>query len=189
MSYLNIPAKNTGDTLSSAEFNSIVEAIQNLQKAFGWASYIDTQYNSSSPQLIVGNDTYVTIANNAGSKIDTYLPYGVDKLYDESTNKIVSETVGRTFNGYISFKAKNNKKNGVISFGIDIGGAQGIILEQDLLFPKDANTEHIFSIPINAYTLDTFVANGGVPKVKVSTGDTVSIYDTVIFINVLSKPL
>lgn len=190
MSYLNIPTKNTGDTFSSAELNSIVKAVQNLQKAFGWGTYFDTQYTISSPQVLVGDDDWQILKNNAGGKIEDYLPYGVASLYDSSTNKIQANVEGSTGNGYISFFAKTDTSQGAYSsVGLDINGNVGIIFKTVLTFPRGANIWHPFTIPINAYTLDTFVQNGGIPKISTPTGQTISIYGTTFFVNLLSRPL
>ena len=190
MAYLDIAKKSTGDTVTATEFNQIVTAVQDLQKGQGWGTYFDTEYSESIPQIIVGNSTFQVLENNAGGKIEDYLPYGVPKVYDETTNKILAAVVGSTGSGYISFSAKTDTAQGAyMEIGLDINADVGIIFERVLTFPRGANVWHSFSIPINAYTLDTFVENGGIPKVKVPTGQTVSIYGSTFFINLSSRPL
>jgi len=72
--------------------------------------------------------------------------------------------------------AKCAHNNGIFEFGIDIGGAQGIIFKETLLFAKGVGVEHAFSINTNGFTDTTFLANGGTIKISPIVGN-ITIYD------------
>jgi len=147
----------------------------------GWASYSDTTYVVGAPFAITEGVTS-TLPNNAGTVIDTYLPSGVTEFYDQATSKITPDGVGDYYNFAIRFKAKNSNIAGYFDFGIDVGGSLGIIFKETQLFLKGANTEQSFSITCSGYSLDTFVANGGLVKITATLGN-LSIYDIQYQIN------
>jgi len=147
----------------------------------GWASYVDTAKTVGAPFTIAEGVTS-TLPNNAGTVIDTYIPTGVTAFYDQATSKITPENVGDYYSFAIRFKAKNTNIAGYFDFGIDIGGSLGIIFKETQLFLKGANTEQAFSITCNGYSLDTFIANGGLIKINAILGD-LSIYDIQYQIN------
>jgi hypothetical protein len=181
MALLNIPTKSTGDTFTATELNTIVSAIQGLQSEKGHAVYFDDEYTESVPQVISGA-SYVAIENNKANLVETYLPYGVTTLFDGT--KIIPPSTGTGFSAYVSFYAKSSGANSYFEFGIDIDGTFNEIFNNAKQTVKGANTYQPYYIPINGYMLDTFVANGGVPKLKPKSGDTISIYGTVFYINV-----
>lgn len=190
MSYLNIPTKQSGDFLTASEFNQLVASVQNLQRAFGWGTYFDTEFSQASPQEIDGDGTtFFSILNNAGDKIETFLPYEIPTLYNPTTNEIQANVEGATGTGYLSFTAKIDTANGFFEIGLDIGAPVGVIFRNTLTFPRGANVYHTFNIPINAYTLDAFVQNNARPCIRVENNDTVSIYGTTFFVNLQSRPL
>lgn len=152
------------------------EAIKTIIRSVsGWAQYSDTQYTVGSP-LTIADGATVTMPNNAGSVLNSYLPEGVVSLYDSTSKKITPRAVGDYYVITTRFKAKNSAAaSAYIEFGIDIGGAFGQQFKEAKLFIKGANTEQDFSIVSPCYDLDTFIANGGTPKLK-SVGGTTSIY-------------
>lgn len=188
MSYLNISPKNTGDAVTSTEFNSLVSAIQNMQKATGWAVYFDTQYTLGVPQQITGVD-YMPILNNAGGDIKTNLPYGVTKLYDGATNKILPPEINSAFSGYIRFKASINMADGYAKVAVDINASINETFINTIKFPKGANIYHEFTLPINGYMAETFFANGGIPVLLAGDGAIVKVYESVFFINITHRPI
>ena len=181
MALLNIPTKSTGDTFTATELNTIVNAIKSLQSEKGHAVYYDGQYTLESPQEISGS-SFVAIGNNAETAIETFLPYGVDTLYDGE--KILPPSVGSSFTAYIIFTAKANSANAFFELGIDIGGSLGVIFKNSKQLIKGNNTYQDYYIPINGFMADTFTSNGGIIKLLPSTGDTISIYGTRFFINI-----
>jgi hypothetical protein len=147
----------TGDVPTQAQFADLIDSMRGT----GWASYSDTQYTEASPFSVPDNGTTYSLPNNAGTKIDAYLPFGVTSFYNVT----------------IRFKAKNDAaQGGFFNFGIDIGGSLGIIFKESVIFAKGANIETSFSIDTPGYSLTTFVANGGVIKITSGSGN-ITIYD------------
>ena len=146
----------------------------NLPKT-GWAQYMDTAYTSTSP-FDIADGSFVTLPNNAGSKIETYLPVGVTALYDSTAGKITPKAIGDYNTISIRFKAVASTSTTHLDFGIDIGGTPGVIFGDIKVFPKGAGVEHSFSISCPGFSLGTFVANGGVVKLGASGGD-IEVYN------------
>jgi hypothetical protein len=161
----------TGDVPTQAQFADLIDSIRGT----GWASYRDTQYTEVSPFTVPNNGITYSLPNNAGTKIDAYLPFGVTSFYNGTI--ITPENIGDYYTFTIRFKAKDDQEQGgYFNFGIDIGGTQGIIFNESLIFAKGANIETSFSIDTPGFSLTTFVANGGVVKITSGSGN-ISIYD------------
>ena len=143
----------------------------------GWASYSDGLYTLASPLSIAPGVT-VTVTNNAATSIKSQLPVGVTDFYNSATSKITPGSVGDGYGISIRFKAKSTSSSDFFDFGIDIGGTQGVIFKQTRTFIKGANTEVGFDISINAFSLATFIANGGLVKITAGNG-TMSVYSIV----------
>lgn len=137
----------------------------------GWASYSDTIYTSSVTFDVDAGET-LTLPNNAGSVINTYLPSGISAFYDGGTNKITPENVGDAYVVRSSFIAQNDNQNGLFDIELDIGGSQGVILAQTVDFPRGNNTDRFFTGSSLVFTLSTFVTNGGEFKITGITGTT-----------------
>jgi hypothetical protein len=146
-------------------------------KKTGWASYKDTFYTLASPFTILDTVTSA-IPNNAGTIINNQLPLGVTSFYDSGTGKITPELVGDYYVTTIRLKASTTATlGGHADFGIDVGGALGVIFKETVIFAKGANVEHNFAFVCPGYTAATFVANGGIPKLTALGGGDVKIYD------------
>ena len=152
---------------------------QTSSSSTGWAFYKDGQYTVGAPfQAAVS--TTLTLPNNAATIIDSQLPAGVTSFYDGA--KITPENSGDYYTFTVRFKAKSTSNAGSFDFGIDIGGTFGQIFKETLVFAKGANTEQAFTVVAPGYTLGTFIANGGVIKVRSGAG-TVSFYDIELQVN------
>jgi hypothetical protein len=141
----------------------------------GWAQYADTQYTSASPFEIIDGATSV-LPNNAGSKIETYLPVGVTAFYSQATQRITPQAIGDYNAITVRFRAVASSSSTHMDFGIDIGGAQGIIFRDLKVFPKGAGVEHSFSFVCTGFSLSTFVANGGQVMIGPTGGD-IEVYE------------
>ena len=173
INYGTTAGDGTGDVLFTS-FQKINNNLIDIYDKTGWAQYGDTAYTLGAPFVITAGTTSI-LPNNAGSNITTYLPTSVTSFYDSANNKIKPKNVGDYYSINIRFKAKNTNINGVFDIGLDIGGALGVIFKETFLFAKGAGVEQDFNILISGYSLDTFVANGGIPKITSIVGDT-SIY-------------
>lgn len=190
MAVINIPTKNTNDNLTASEFNEVVTAIKLLQESTGYGVYFDNEFTDATPQPIVGDGNFVQLKNNAGSSISTYLPKVNSvpfELYDGTDIKVPS--LGSSWDGYMSFYAKSSNSNTYFTIGIDIDGSFNEIFSGVDTFPRGADTYHPFYIPLNGYMLDTFLNNGGTPKINVQNGRTVDVYGMTLYINIQKQPI
>lgn len=174
INYGTTAGDGTGDVLFTS-FQKINNNLIDIYNKTGWAQYNDTVYTLASPFVINSGVTSI-LPNNAGSNITTYLPSNVTAFYNQATTKITPQNVGDYYGINIRFKAKNTNVSGVFDIGLDIGGSLGVIFKETFLFAKGAGVEQDFNILISGYSLNTFVANGGIPKITSITGNT-SIYD------------
>ena len=143
--------------------------------ASGWAQYFDTQYTEANP-LVVTNHTEISLPNNAGTKIETYLPDGVSSFYNATTQKVTPNKVGDYNIFTVRLKAKTAYSVTNLDFSVDIGGTQGKIFHDLKVFPRGAGIEHALTFICTGFSLNTFVANGGTVKIKPVGGD-VYIYN------------
>ncbi len=105
----------------------------------GWAMYVDTQYNSSSPfQLLT--DTPAELPNNAGYVINDQLPQG-DRFY-HPTLPSMGDSAGDAFMATINFKAKpTNASTTLIEFWFQIEGDSTHRYKTPYTFPGGVNIE------------------------------------------------
>lgn len=149
--------------------------VEKIPNVTGWAVYRDTTYTSSSPLVILQGDTD-PILNDGLNNIDDYLPTDVSTFYDEANNKIQPQNVGDYYMLTVRFVAENSTSNGYGTIGVDIGGLLGVRFKEVIVFPKGPNTPHDFSVEMPFYSLDTFIANGGIPVLNAESGD-ISLWD------------
>lgn len=145
-----------------------------IDSGTGWAQYKDTVYTAASTFAITAGAGFTALPNNKGVVIESYLPQGVTTFYNGTV--ITPENEGDYYIFTLRMNAKCAHANGIFEFGIDIGGAQGIIFKETLLFSKGAGVEHAFSIDANGFTGTTFLANGGTIKISPIVGN-ITIYD------------
>jgi hypothetical protein len=117
----------------------------------GWEQITDTTYTSGSP-LTISSGVTAKILNNAGSRINTQLPLGIAKFWNESTNKIVAVNNGDAFTLSLRFRAKMNVANGIADIGINIGGSLNTISAETLLFSKGSGVEQRFDVDLSYFT-------------------------------------
>lgn len=142
----------------------------------GWGFYSDTQYTEASP-LVVTAGSRVALPNNKGTVIESHLPTGITTLYDGT--RITPQKVGDGYELRIGFKAKTSSNNGGFLVDLDIsaaGDGSNVILERSSRFLRGTNTEQKFSFTSSLFSLNTFVANGGLLTFESITGNS-SIYE------------
>lgn len=171
--------------MSGNDFSVIEESTFSATVGTGWAQYSDDQYTSASPQVVNQGVTAV-LGNNAASTITAHLPPGITSLYDGT--KITPQNNGDAYLLRVNFKAFTSSQNGVLELALDIGGAQGVILSDDVAFPRGTGAANVRDITRTflIYSLGTFIANGGEIKVTSVTGNT-SIYETTYVISRVHK--
>ena len=147
----------------------------------GWAQYADGQYHVGNKLVVNQGDTTKLTVNNA-STITGFLPAGVDSLWDSVNNKLILDELGGHYTVRTIFKSSTSATNGGYgSVQLDIGGAQGIILEDVITFPKGKDVAHAINNTSTVYALNTFIANGGEISFYSGHGNT-SIWDITLVI-------
>lgn len=140
----------------------------------GWADYSDDLYTSASPFILTANNK-VTLPNNANTTVDSQKPIDITTFYDATTSTITGRN-GDGININIEFKARPNTATATkLTVSIDIGGAVGEIYTRDFILSKGNDVEHYYLSSFNAYTLNTWEANGG--TVKIVSDASADIYD------------
>lgn len=147
--------------------------LYNLYTGFG--NYSDTVYTTSSPFTVIDGATAVNLPNNAGSIYEAQKPIDIDTFYDGS---VITGRNGDGINITTEFKCR---PTGVgadprLTVSIDIGGGIGELYKRDFFLNKGSGVEHNFLTSFNAYTLDTWEANGGTVKIS-ATNEDIEIYD------------
>jgi hypothetical protein len=143
------------------------------KRLLGWASYQDTIYTSGSP-LTLSDGIKTTLQNNSGTVVNSSIPTGVTKLYDNGTNKITPAAIGDGIHLSIRFMAVPSAVNTYLLFGVDIGGSADIFQKTEVL-PRGAGVANPVSIDVQGYALSVFIANGGLVKLT-AVGGNVQIY-------------
>lgn len=161
----------TTDTLNDGR----VKINDNFQSLTGWARYLDNTYTLASP-LTIASGVRATLTNNALNKLETQLPSDATTFFNETTQKIIATNNGDAYNLSIRFKAKMSVLQGYFDIDLDIGGTQGIISQESILFTRGANTEQKFDIDLTVFAGSTFVANGGTLSITPQNGN-IEIYD------------
>jgi hypothetical protein len=165
---------NTTDVLNVGR-GKINDNFTETYNMTGWARYLDTTYTSGSP-LSISSGVRSTLTNNANNKLETQLPSDATKFFDETTQKFIAINNGDSYNLSIRFKAKIDVNNGYFDIDLDIGGTQGIISQESVIFTRAANTEQRFDIDLVLFSGSTFVSNGGSLKITPQNGN-MQIYD------------
>jgi len=126
-----------------------------------------------------GNETILYI--NGATTIKSQLPEGITDLYDVETSKLLGINSGDAYLLRFDAKIFTSNPSGLAKLKIDIGGAQGVILNQPINFPKGTGLSNVnnYNTTLWYYSLDTFVLNGGDIIIESVTGDT-SIFDISI---------
>ena len=129
----------------------------------GWASYQDTQYTSEAPFALSAN-TDTILPNNAGSKIETYLPRDLTAMFADG------KVLGRQGDSYIItadlFAIPTSAQSTLLEIWFDIGGSVGQLYRRPITFPKGQGQVLQVVTSTFVYTLDTWEANGATPYVR-----------------------
>lgn len=151
-----------------------------IERAHGWGVYRDTTYTSGSPWTLAGG-TAAALPNDAGDSIISFMPPNVAPFYDGT--KIRPANVGDYYILTVRFQAEYSGALPVVEFRVDLGGSVGEVFQETLSFKKGSGTPHPFSIVVPFYSLDTFVANGGIVELESVSGGDVDIWDIEYQIN------
>ncbi len=177
---IQIPSRFTSDTPTA---NVTDQALRDwVGRAFGWASYADTQHTSGSPQSVTA-DTPAIFENNGGT-VTSRLPAGSTQFWNGTTDRIVLDTAGDAWDLRITGTIVPASPNGTLDWWLDIGsdplGGSSIPITQ-------ASTEYLkgtdpqdFVIAVPGFALSTFLANGC--AIVFSSSVNATIYNKVVFV-------
>ena len=166
---------NNGDTGLVAR-GKINETITHANTNTGWAQYADTQYTDLSP-FIISEGVTSNLPNNAGTSITSQLPVGSSGLYNGT--RMTPDANGDSYGVRVSFTAENSSVNGAFALSMDIsaaGDGSFTIFTRSSSTLRGANNPQDYVFSTDIYTLNTFLANGGLLKVEAIAGD-LSLYN------------
>ena len=151
----------------------------------GWEDHVDSVYTSASP-LVLSAGVKVTLPNDGAGPFSRTAYSPADRaLYDPVANAIVGST-GDIIGFNLDFKARpTSAGTTTLETSVDIGAPVGEIYTRLFTFPKGNGVERPILSTTIAYTLGTWEANGGVPKV-VANGPC-EIYDIRLVVTRLFK--
>lgn len=148
----------------------------------GWARYDDTQYTTSSVFSLTTGAGDVTLPNNAGNKIETYLHSSIS-FYNSGSQKVQVENEGDVYMATVVFRAKTSNANGTsIRLQLDSTGTTPYErVGKDIFFGKGNDVWHDFHEVFQYYGDTDFIENGNRWKVR-AVGNNVSIANVIFFI-------
>lgn len=157
------------------------EQIKLLAKGLtGHAFYGSTTGTQASPIVISQGSTQVI---NFDTVIyEDYLPDGATTFF--TGGRVTPQSVGDTYQIGIRFYAASSVNDGGFSLNIDISAAgDGSILvsQKSERMIRGNNQFEYYTIDLNVFSRDTFVANGGLINLEAVDGN-ISIYDATLFI-------
>lgn len=171
----NFRASTTGSPINLTG-NAVLEITPNsddLNDPTGWAAYVHT----GAAQAVAAN-TDTRVLNNAGTKIETQMPYDVTALYD-GTHVVGRSGDSITVGTELTFTPDDGTASN-LTLTVNIGGAVGHIYPRDFALIRGAGVAHRISYYPPAYTLDTWQANGGAVTINVDGPGVVSAVRFVI---------
>lgn len=148
----------------------------------GWELYTDGQYTSGSP-LVVTAGTSAALTNDSSSKIQTYAPID-GSLYDSVSNRITPNTLGSEVTARITFRASGSINNAGFSVSADIseaGDGSITVASVPVRMLRGQNTTALYTVTLDMFALDTFIANGARLRVTAEDGN-ITLYDISFFI-------
>lgn len=155
----------------------------------GWAYYKDAQYTTSSRLTLTGTPTrdLLTIDGLDTSTNTNFLPDGVSAFWDTTNDKILAQRDGDSFDVKVEFNVDVPSNTDSIKLELDVGsGSPDVISTHTFQFAQSG--EQIAMVSFPAFTLSTFLANGGKIYLTASTTG-VEIWGASIFIKRDFSPL
>ncbi len=156
-------------------------AIQEVAKGLtGHAFYSSSTGTQASPITI-------TQGSKQSLNFDTviyedYLPDGATTFF--TGGRFTPQSVGDTYKIGVRFYAEASIGNGGFSASIDIsasGDGSNIVGQKPVRMLRGSNSPDYYTIDLNVFTRDVFLANGGLISIEAVDGN-ISIYDATLFI-------
>lgn len=159
----------TPNEISEPVTNSLLEMVETLHGyvddnpvnlfSGGWGDYTDT-FTSGAPITLTGGAGMVQLTNNKASSNETKLPYGVDTLWNSSSNRIVLD--GLSVGDLVGVRATMVATTATANTEIEIelaGGASGAAFTVPIGKTTDFKT--VKSYTISHYT-EFYIGNADV---------------------------
>jgi len=177
-----VAGDGTGDPLRTA-FDKINDNFDELYSVAGWGYYQDSL---ATPTITVNTSfTQITIDALGSLTNENYLPYqirGISNLWE--SNIITPINIGDDYDGRLDVQITGRTGSPTyIEFIIDIGASTPDTNRVFTGYMLSTNaTPYRQNLPLDFYTLTTFVTNGGKIYARVDTG-TVTIGNRAIKIS------
>lgn len=113
---------------------------------------------------------------------EDYLPSGAATLF--SGGRFTPQSVGDTYKIGVRFYAGASIGSGGLSVSIDIsatGDGSNVVGQKAVRMLRGSNSPDYYTIDLNVFTRDVFLANGGLISIEAVDGN-ISIYDATLFI-------
>lgn len=139
----------------------------------GYGFYSNTNHTQGSPLVISQGATQPLDFNNV---IREKLPSGLGALF--SSGRIRSDVVDATYDLRIGFYAAPSVNNGAFSVAVDISAAGDgsiVVAEDARRMIRGGNDYQFYTIPLPAFSAETYVANGGLVRFTAVDGN-ISLY-------------
>ena len=150
-----------------------------------WAYYADNQYTEASPRAITSATRAKITINGSGSATDTSnLPVGVD-LWDTVNNIVTPEAEQDALMVRLTYKCSTAGTNAYVTHDLDIGGALGVILEENRRIFKESEATNRMVISWPVFCGSTFFANGG--ELYVTPSADIEAWDFAVSITRMHK--
>lgn len=148
---------------------------QDYNQFTGWSDYSDNTYTTGSPFLLTTASGVSDLPNDAATVNESQKPIDISTFYDGTT---ITGRQGDGLNITIEFKCRPDGAGADprLLVYIDIGGVVPPLYNRNFFLNKGNGVEHFFLSSFNAYTLDTWQANGGTVKIQAFNED-IEIYD------------
>jgi hypothetical protein len=133
--------------------------IRKKQENGGAILFNDTEYNSTSRQIILAN-TPTVIKNNGVNALKVIDRDGVGNWLDNNKFKPPNGN-NDTYTWRFSATFRLSVANAIGTIGINIGGNQGNIYPKSIEFNQDAGVDFEETFEFSLFAGDTFFQNGG----------------------------
>jgi hypothetical protein len=177
---------NTTGEISASDMRNLVASIVGVTGT-GWCNHFDNQYTSLS-KLPVTAGTRTKVTNNSLlSNITEYLPPDASGCWwNPSTNKFMPSNVGDFYIVRFQFRCDSTAVQGAyVLTELDISdpGVSGsnIVWQHTSALVRGQGIEHTFCLTIPAFTMQTFVTNGG--EFYITPSHDTNFWDFGIIIN------
>lgn len=135
----------------------------------GYGFYSNTNHTQGSPLVISQGSTQPLDFNNV---IRDKMPSGFTSLF--SNGRIISEAIDLTYSYRIGFYAASSNSNGAFSIAVDIsaaGDGSNVVAGDGRRMIKGSNDYQFYTIPLPAFSAETYVANGGLVRFTAVDGN------------------